>query len=115
MDLETILFTVIEGIVLFVAVYFFFSNIKIRGETRNQYLPLIGKLLSFGVALALISDFILAYSILNPSQPPIFSYGILAILLFYTVLWAIMVVEKIRGRSFSWMENLFEPKWMDER
>lgn len=31
MDLDAILFTVIECLVIFALVYFFFSNVKIRG------------------------------------------------------------------------------------
>lgn len=152
MDLDAILFIVIECIVIFALVYFFFSNVKIRGETRNRYLPLFGRLfylglvislmigayysgslydlllaifflqvllivyyrksfdrilLYFGVSITLISDFILVYAVLNPTQPSIFSYGLLVGLLFYTALWAIMVVEKMRGCNFIWMEKLF--------
>lgn len=151
MDLEMIIFTVLEAIILFVAVYFFFTNIKIRGESRNSYPSILGKLLYFtlfislmigayysgslndlllsiiflqvalipfyrksfdsillylGVAVTLISDLLLLYVIFNPSQPLIFSYALLVALIFYTVIWAIMVVEKIRGRTFSLMDKL---------
>ena len=44
MDLEMILFTFIEVVVIFIAVYFFFTNIKIQGETKNSYLSILGKL-----------------------------------------------------------------------
>jgi hypothetical protein len=57
MDLDAILFTVIECIVIFAVVYFFFSNIKIRGETRNSYLSLFGLLLYFGLFISLMIGF----------------------------------------------------------
>lgn len=56
--------------------------------------------------MTLISDLMLLYIVLNPKQPSIFSYALIAALIFYTVIWAIMVVEKIRGRNFSVMDKL---------